>query len=194
MRNDSIPPAQEVGKADGGGPALDQSQEKHQEGQGYASAEIYEAPPNTLADDMLVAVGPVLDVVEYFTGIDIKDLPNMPMPENSVCDLKDLPGPLTWTLFISYELACLALFIAFFVQQYILLRTNTYISLDSTSGECSEVPQVRKNFVPGFSSVISTSFYCATRNRHCRTLLFKNALLLYLSPICTVGCHWYFLS
>lgn len=75
--------------------------------------------------------------VEDFQGL----IENFPMPQNSVVDFNELPTMFKWTSFSLWNLFFLIMAIVLFKEGYVKDRTNSFISLDSTAGDCTEVAQ-----------------------------------------------------
>ena len=81
----------------------------------------------------------VLNGVLSFESIGI-DPSTFSMPDSAIVDYEDLPTPIKWSMFAAFYMGFIAIGIYFFVQNYNTNLTSTFVSLDNTSGLCSQVP------------------------------------------------------
>ena len=81
-------------------------------------------------------------ITAYFGVEDFHELvENFPMPTNSVVDFNELPTMFKWSSFSLWNLFFLIMAVCLFQSGYVKDRTNSFITLDKTAGDCSEVTQ-----------------------------------------------------
>ena len=70
------------------------------------------------------------------------------MPDSTIVDYDDLPSPIKWSMFGFFYVGFVAVGIYFFIQNYESNLTTSFISLDNTSGICTQVPtDITGNFL-----------------------------------------------
>ena len=86
------------------------------------------------------AASEVLNGLLSFESIGI-DPSQFSMPDSAIVDYDDLPSTIKWSLFGAFYVGFIAIGIYFFVQNYQTNLNTSFVSLDNTSGICSQVPQ-----------------------------------------------------